>query len=77
MKIELLILKDIINSNNVLVDGNGDIRDVVISESEVSDFDDVIKAVEARYLEAYGAEAHYTVDFDIVNQDEICVKLHS
>ena len=77
MKIELLVLKDIINSNNVLVDSKGDRRDIVVLKSKVSDFDDIIKAVEVRYLEAYGAEAHYAVDFDIINQDEICAKLHS
>ena len=77
MKIELLVLKDIINSNHVLIDSKGDLRDVVVLKSEVSDFDDVIKAAEARHLEAYGVEAHYAVDFDIINQDEICAKLHS
>ena len=77
MKIELLVLKDIINSNRVRIDSKGDLRDVVVLESEVSDFDDVIKAAEARYLESYVAEAHYAVDFDIINQDEICAKLHS
>lgn len=76
MKIELLILKDIINSDHALVDSNGAIRDIVIPESEVTDFDDVIKAAEARYLEAYEVEAHYAVDFDIINQDKICTKLY-
>lgn len=76
IRIDVLVLKDINNSNHVRVDSEGNLCDMVVHKSEVSDFDDIIKAVEARYLE-YGAEAHYAVDFDIINQDEICAKLHS
>ena len=41
----------------------------------IEDYDGVIKAVEAHFLEDYGAEMHYMVEFDIINQDEICEKL--
>lgn len=40
----------------------------------MEDYDDVIKAVEAHFLQDYGVEMHYMVEFDILNQDEICAK---
>ena len=41
----------------------------------IEDYNDVIMAVEAHFFKDYGAEMHYMVEFDIINQDEICEKL--
>lgn len=81
MKVETLILVDAVcKDGKKLCEKIGDrgLLDFELAHVEnggfLENYDDVIKAVEAHFLQDYGVEMHYLVEFDVLNQDEICAK---